>query len=128
VPRQTISTDAAPAPVASYSQAARIGPVLAVAGQVGADPRTGSVTSEQAAAQTEQALCNVAAVLQAAGSSLDDVVRVDTYLTDPADLPAYNDVYSRWFPTSPPARTTVFVGLAPGFKVEITVLAVPDVR
>jgi 2-iminobutanoate/2-iminopropanoate deaminase len=128
VSRHVVATDAAPAPVATYSQAARIGPVLAVAGQVGVDPRTGGVVSDDVAAQTEQALRNVAAVLDAAGSSLDDVVRVDAYLTDPADLPAYNDVYARWFGASPPARTTVFVGLAAGLKVEITVLAVQDTR
>ena len=126
--RQAVSTDSAPAPVAHYSQAARIGSLLAVAGQVGIDPRTGSVVSDDAAVQTEQALHNVAAVLEAAGGSLDDVVRVDAYLTDPADLAAYNDVYARWFDASPPARTTVFVGLVPGFKVEITALAVLDSR
>ena len=54
--------------------------------------------------------------------------RVDAYLTDPADLQAYNDAYSRWFGAAPPARTTVFVGLAPGLRVEITVLAIQDSR
>jgi 2-iminobutanoate/2-iminopropanoate deaminase len=128
VSRRVIATEAAPAPVANYSQAARIGSVLAVAGQVGVDPRTSDVVSDGAAEQTEQTLRNVAAVLDAAGSSLDDVVRVDAYLTDPADLPAYNDVYARWFGAAPPARTTVFVGLPAGLRVEITVLAVQDTR
>jgi 2-iminobutanoate/2-iminopropanoate deaminase len=123
VARETIITDAAPAPVANYSQGARIGSVLAVAGQAGIDPQTGDVGNE-VGAQTDQALRNVQAVLEAAGSSLDDVVRVDAYLTDPADLAAYNMVYARWFQVSPPARTTVFVGLAQGLKVEITALAV----
>jgi 2-iminobutanoate/2-iminopropanoate deaminase len=127
VARETIATEAAPAPVASYSQAARIGPVLAVAGQVGIDPRTNTIAGG-IAAQTEQTLKNVRAVLEAAGSSLDDVVRVDAYLTDLEDLAGYNDVYARWFADSPPARTTVFAGLAPGFKVEITVLAVQEQR
>lgn len=123
--RETITTDAAPTPLASYSQGSRIGPVLAVAGQVGIDPQTGDVDNE-VGAQTDQALRNVQAVLEAAGSSLDDVVRVDAYLTDPADLAAYNKVYARWFQPSPPARTTVFVRLAQGLKVEITALAVRD--
>jgi 2-iminobutanoate/2-iminopropanoate deaminase len=123
--REAIITDAAPAPVASYSQAARVGPVLAVAGQVGVDPRSGELVDD-VSAQTDQALRNVQAVLEAAGSSLDDVVRVDAYLTDPADLAAYNDVYARWFSDAPPARTTVFVRLGHGVRVEITALAVLD--
>jgi 2-iminobutanoate/2-iminopropanoate deaminase len=123
--REAITTDAAPAPVASYSQGARVGSVLAVAGQVGVDPRSGELVDD-VAAQTDQALRNVQAVLEAAGSSLDDVVRVDAYLTDPADLAAYNDVYARWFSEAPPARTTVFVRLGRGVRVEITALAVLD--
>jgi 2-iminobutanoate/2-iminopropanoate deaminase len=123
VVRRTVSTAEAPAPVAAYSQAARVGDVLAVAGQVGVDAR-GSTVVGGVAAQTEQALRNLRAVLTAADATLDDVVRIDAYLADRADLAAYNEVYARWFAADPPARTTVFAGLADGLKVEITALAV----
>jgi 2-iminobutanoate/2-iminopropanoate deaminase len=121
--REVYSTAAAPAPVASYSQACAGGDVLAVAGQVGADP-TGAVVEGGVAGQTEQALRNLEAVLGAAGASLADVVRMDCYLTSFDDLAAFNEVYARWFPApDPPARTTVVVGLAPGLLVEVTALA-----
>ncbi len=121
--RQTIATPHAPAPIASYSQASRIGPVLAVAGQVGVDA-TGTLVGTAVADQTEQALVNLRNVLAAAGASLDDVVRIDAFVADLTDLGSFNDVYARWFPLNPPARTTVVVGLTPGLKVELTALAV----
>lgn len=122
--RQTFRTDAAPQPVASYSQACGKGDVLAVAGQVGVDP-SGAVVEGGVAAQTEQALRNVQAVLEAAGASLADVVRMDCYLTSFDDFAAFNEVYARWFPApDAPTRTTVVVGLAPGLLVEVTALAV----
>ena len=97
--------------------------MLAVAGQVGADP-TGALVGGGVAGQTDRALRNVEAVLGAAGASLADVVRMDCYLTSFDDFGAFNDVYARWFPApDPPARTTVVVGLATGLLVEITALA-----
>jgi 2-iminobutanoate/2-iminopropanoate deaminase len=123
--RETFHTPQAPAPVASYSQACAQGPILAVAGQVGLDPGTGQVAGEDVAAQTEQALRNLGAILDAAGASWDDVVRMDCFVTTTDDLPGFNEVYARWFPApAPPARTTVIVGLAPGLLVELTALAV----
>lgn len=122
--RETFRTTNAPQPVASYSQACRVGDLVAVAGQVGTDPATGEVVGADVGAQTEQALRNVRAVLRAAGCDLEDVLRVDCYLTDPADFAAFNEVYARWFSAEPPARTTVMVGLVAGLKVEITALAV----
>lgn len=122
--RKTFSTSDAPQPVASYSQASQVGDLVAAAGQVGTRPATGEIVSDAVGAQTDQALANVRAVLEAAGCGLDDVLRVDCYLTDPGDLAEFNEVYARWFATEPPARTTVFVGLAAGLKVEITALAV----
>jgi 2-iminobutanoate/2-iminopropanoate deaminase len=122
--RDVYRTDDAPAPVASYSQACGRGAVLAVAGQVGVDP-AGALVDGGVAEQSEQALRNVEAVLRAAGASLDDVVRMDCYLTSYDDFAAFNEVYARWFPApDPPARTTVVAGLAPGLLVEVTALAV----
>ena len=99
--RQTFSTSDAPAPVAQYSQAARVGPVVAVAGQVGIDPGTGAVAGPGVAEQTRQTMANVVAVLQAAGLTLDDVVRMDCYVTDAADVPAFNEAYAAWFLRQP---------------------------
>jgi 2-iminobutanoate/2-iminopropanoate deaminase len=122
--RRIFHVDEAPQPVASYSQACRVGNVIAVAGEVGIDPATGEVVSGGPGPQTEQALRNVEAVLRGAGCALDDVVRVDCYLTSQDSFAAFNEAYARWFPSPAPARTTVIVGLAPGLDVEVTVLAV----
>lgn len=124
MPRQIFSTDAAPPPVAAYSQACRIGNIVSLAGQVGVDPATGQIVPGGVGAQTGQALKNVAEVLAAAGCSLDDVIRMDCFLTSPEHFEAFNEVYARWFPKEPPTRATVIVGLASGLDVEITALAV----
>jgi len=123
--REVFHTDRAPAPVAAYSQACGSGPILSVAGQVGIDPRIGGIVEGGAGPQTEQALRNLDSVLTAAGASLDDVIRMDCYLTTADHLAAFNEVYAGWFPApAPPARTTVIVGLADGLLVEVTALAV----
>lgn len=125
--RRCVHTPDAPAPVARYSQGCRAGDLVAVAGQVGIDPATGDV-ADSVGGETDQALANVRAVLRAAGCDLDDVIRMDCYLAGPEHLAAFNAAYARWFPTDPPARTTVFVGLAPGLAVELTALAVAPGR
>lgn len=119
-------TSDAPRPAGPYSQAARVGAIVAVAGQVGVDPATGSVVSDDVAAQTTQAFRNVAAALTACGCSLDDVVRVDVFLASMDDFQAMNNAYEPVFSPPYPARTTVGVSLAPGLKVELTVLAVRE--
>jgi 2-iminobutanoate/2-iminopropanoate deaminase len=122
--RTAVRTDAAPVPAGPYSQAVRIGDLVAVAGQVGIDPATGALVSDDLGEQVAQTFRNVAACLEASGAGLDDVLRVDVYLTHVADFAAMNSVYGRVFTEPFPARTTVYVGLPPGVKVEITVLAV----
>jgi 2-iminobutanoate/2-iminopropanoate deaminase len=123
--RETFATDAAPAPVAAYSQACAIGPLLAVSGQVGIDPGSGEIVPGGVGAQLAQTLRNVDAVLAAAGASRDDVLRLDCYLTTLDDWAAFNEAYAREFPgPTPPARTTVVVGLGPDLLVEVTALAV----
>lgn len=122
--RKTYTTPDAPAPVAQYSQVARVGPVVAVAGQVGIDAATGRVVGPGVAEQTTQCLANVRAALQAAGLTLDNLVRLDCYVTEAADVAAFNEAYATWFPENAPARTTVIVGLMKGLRVEITALAV----
>lgn len=128
---RVIRTEDAPAPVAGapYSQAiaASAGETVFVSGQVPVDPVTGAVVGEDAAAQTRQALANVAAVLAAAGATLDDVVKSTVYLTDlPGDFAAMNAVYAEAFAGHAPARATVGVAALPlGARVEIEVIARP---
>ncbi|HEY0277151.1 MAG TPA: Rid family detoxifying hydrolase [Solirubrobacterales bacterium] len=124
MPRLTTSTDAAPAPVGPYSQGARVGDVLAVAGQVGIT--AAGVTAEGIAAQTRQAFENIGAILTAAGAGFEDVVQVRVFLVDKGDFAAMNDVYAEFFDSRPPARSTVYVGLPRDLLVEIDVLAVLD--
>jgi len=122
--RIEFKTDLAPSPVAPYSQAVRVGNTIAVAGQAGVDPATAMAVSSDVGAQTAQTFKNIRTILEAASASLDDVVRVDVYLTDLADFAAMNEEYVKVFAKPYPARTTVGVQLPVGLKVEITVLAV----
>ncbi|OLT41150.1 reactive intermediate/imine deaminase [Saccharomonospora sp. CUA-673] len=128
-----ISTERAPQPVANYSQARRKGNIVQVAGQVGIDPaaaESGAVPGG-VGAQTRQVLANIAAILDEAGASLADVVMLRVYLTDPDHFGDMNEVYNAVLDEAVPAeqlpaRTTVYVGLPPGFLVEIDALAVLD--
>ncbi len=122
--REIISTDKAPAAIGPYSQAVKAGNLLFVAGQIGIDPATGQL-QEGIEAQTRQALLNLKAILEAAGASLEQVVRVGVFLQDLKDFQAMNAVYAEFFPQSPPARTTVQVAALPkGALVEIDAIAV----
>ena len=123
--RAIFSTEDAPAPVAAYSQGARIGNVVAVAGQVGMT-REGE-TASGIEAQTRQALDNIAAILAAAGAGLDDILQVRVFLTDKENFGPMNAAYSEYFDAeTAPVRTTVYVGLPRDLLVEIDVLAVLD--
>ena len=117
-------TDQAPKPVASYSQAVRVGSVVSVAGQGGFDPATGQLAGPDVGDQTTQTFKNIAAALGACGATLDDVARVDVYLATLSDFAEMNERYAQVFAAPYPTRTTVGVELPPGMKVEITALAV----
>lgn len=117
-------TDQAPKPVASYSQAVRIGSVVSVAGQAGFDPATGELAGPDVGTQTLRTFKNIEAALAAAGATLDDVIRVDVFLASLSDFAAMNAEYATVFSAPYPTRTTVGVELPPGLKVEITALAV----
>ena len=126
-----IRTDNAPMPVASFAQGVRKGNIVQVAGQVGIDPATGDVVGATVGEQARQTLHNIAAVLEAGGATFDDVVMVRVYLTETTDFAELNRVYgdfiAEWVTEQPyPARTTVYVGLPAGLRVEIDVLAVLD--
>jgi 2-iminobutanoate/2-iminopropanoate deaminase len=122
--KEVISTKAAPAPIGPFSQAIRIPGLVFVSGQVAADPATGALVGASAAEQTERTLRNVEAVLHAAGSSLDRVVKASVFLKDMKDFAAMNEVYGRFFADAHPARTTVQIARLPvDALVEIDVIA-----
>jgi 2-iminobutanoate/2-iminopropanoate deaminase len=122
---RAILTPAAPAPVGPYSQAVVAGGFVFASGQIPLDPATGKLVAGEIEAQTERVLDNLRAVLEAAGSSFDRVVRASVYLVDLAVFPRMNAVYARYFRSDPkPARSTVQVAALPlGAQVEIDVVA-----
>lgn len=120
---EAISTDGSPKPGGAYSQAMRLGDVVAVAGQVGIDPATLS-TLEGVEAQTRQALMNLEAILVAAGGSLQSLVKTTCFLASMEDFAAFNSAYAAVMGDHLPARSTVGVGLVSGFLVEIEGIAV----
>jgi 2-iminobutanoate/2-iminopropanoate deaminase len=126
VSKRVVHTDKAPAPFqgAPYSQGIVHGDLVFVAGQVGLDPGTNQVVEGGIEAQTEQAMKNVSAVLEAAGSSLSNVLKASIFLVDFGDFPAMNEVYARFVGPEFPARATVQIaGLPSGALVEIEVVA-----
>ncbi len=121
--RRQVETNAAPAAIGPYSQAICTDSLVYTAGQVGADPSTG-VLLDGVAAQAEQALRNLAAVLDAAGTGLERVVKTSIFLLDMGDFAAVNEVYARHFTPPYPARSTMaVVALPKGAQVEIEVIA-----
>jgi 2-iminobutanoate/2-iminopropanoate deaminase len=124
VGKNVISTSRAPAAIGPYSQAVSWGGLIFVSGQIPIDPATGQVVGDDAGAQTERVLKNLAAVLEAAGSSLGQVVKTTVYLRDLNDFAKVNEVYARFFSEQPPARATVQVARLPrDVSVEIEVIA-----
>jgi len=122
--KEVVFTERAPKPIGPYSQAIRLGNLLFVSGQIPIDPATNEVAKGGIKEQTERVLENVRAILEAANMTLDDVVMAFVYLSDMADFPQFNEVYSRYFKERPPARVTVAVKSLPrDVKVEIAVIA-----
>ena len=122
--RRVVRTERAPAAIGPYSQAIAADGWLFCSGQVALDPGSGQLVGADVGAQTERALQNLQGVLEKAGSSLQDVVRCTVYLRDMADFAAMNAVYARYFPSEPPARSTVAVaGLPKDARVEIDAIA-----
>jgi 2-iminobutanoate/2-iminopropanoate deaminase len=125
VTRRVIRTDKAPAPFqgAPYSQAIAHGGLVFVSGQLGVDPE-GNLVEGGISAQTEQVMQNLAAILEAAGTSLENVVKATIFLADLGDFQAMNEVYGRHMGGEPPARATFQVAALPsGALVEIEVIA-----
>lgn len=122
--QQVVSTDQAPKAIGPYSQAIRVGDFIFCAGQAGLEPATGVLVKGGIEAETRRVLQNLAAVLQAAGSSLSRVVKTTVFLTNMDDFQKMNAVYAEFFPANPPARSTVQVSRLPKDAcVEIEVVA-----
>ena len=125
--KDAIISDELPAPKGPYSPAIRAGGFVFVSGQGPIDPATGEVVKGDVQQQTRLVLENVHAILGAAGSSLDKVVKTNVYLSDIADFAAMNEVYATFFTAEPPARTTIQAAALPlGIDVEIDVIALAD--
>jgi len=121
---RSISTDRAPKAIGPYSQGIAAGEFLFLSGQVPLDPATGSLVKGRVQEEVARVLENLKAVLEAAGSSLDRVVRTTVFLTDLTDFEAMNEVYGRYFGAIRPARSTVQVSALPrGARIEIDAIA-----
>ena len=122
--RQAIATDQAPKAIGPYSQAITAGSLLYCSGQIPLDPATGALVQGDLAAQTRRVLDNVGAILAAAGTGFDRVVKTTVFLADMNDFAAMNEVYATYFTSPAPARSTVAAaGLPKGARIEIEVIA-----
>jgi 2-iminobutanoate/2-iminopropanoate deaminase len=123
--REVIQTQNAPDGIGPFSQAIRANGFLFIAGQVPVDPQTRAVVGSDLSAQTERVFRNLTAILEAAGGSLEKVVRVGVFLKDLKDFALFNELYARYFPSAPPARTTVEAARLPkDVLVEIDAIAI----
>ncbi|MCB1023569.1 MAG: RidA family protein [Acidobacteria bacterium] len=123
--KEIISTENAPGAIGPYSQAVKTGNLVFVSGQIPIDPATGEFVSDDVAEQTHQVLKNLAAVLEAAGSNLDNVVKTTVFLADMKDFAVMNGVYGEYFANDAPARATVQAAALPkDARVEIDCIAV----
>ncbi|HXZ30891.1 MAG TPA: RidA family protein [Terriglobales bacterium] len=122
--REAISTKDAPLAIGPYSQAIRANGWVFVSGQVAIDPATQRVINGDVAAQTDRVLQNLSAILKAAGSGLEKVLRSTVFLKDMTDFAAMNEVYARYFSANPPARSTIQAARLPkDVLIEIDVIA-----
>lgn len=122
--RQAVATDGAPKAIGPYSQAVTAGNLVFVSGQIPLDPATGEFVPGDVRAQTHRVMRNLSAILEAAGTSLDAVVRCTVYLADMDDFAAMNEVYGSYFAQPAPARATIqAVRLPKDARVEIDVIA-----
>jgi 2-iminobutanoate/2-iminopropanoate deaminase len=122
--RERISTTDAPGAIGPYSQAIATGSLVFCSGQVALEPASGALVEGDVRAQTRRALENLSGVLNAAGSSLAQVVKTTVFLVSMSDFTAMNEVYAEFFPGDPPARSTIAVAELPkGARVEVEAIA-----
>lgn len=123
--REAITASDAPKAIGAYSPAIRAGNLLFISGQIPVDPASGTIVTGDIAAQTEQVMRNLAALLKAAGAGFEHVVRTTVFLADMNEFAGMNEVYGRHVVDPPPARATVQVARLPrDVKVEIDLIAV----
>ena len=122
--REIVFTTKAARPPATYSQAVKAAGLVFVSGTAPNDPATGAITGTTIQEQTRQCLANIAAILEAAGSSLDKIVSITIVLADEEDFAGMNEEYIKWFPSDPPARQGAKLPVrVPGLKVSIAAIA-----
>lgn len=120
--KKIIRTDLAPAPVGPYSQAVQAGSYLFCSGQIAIDPKTNQVFLGNVQEQTEMVMKNIEGVLKASDANWNQIVKTTIFLTDMNDFPKVNEIYGKYFPENPPARSTIAVSALPkGVNVEIEV-------
>lgn len=127
--REVIKTDNAPQAIGPYSQAIKVscGKMIYCSGQIPIDPKTGQVVGQTGAEQCKLVMENIRGLLAAAGSDLSQVIKTTIFLTDLADFAPVNDVYASFFPSNPPARSTVQVSRLPrDVRIEIEVIAIQE--
>ncbi len=123
--KETISTEKAPGAIGPYSQAVKAGNMVFCSGQIPIDPTTGEFVSNNVAEQTHQVLTNLSAVLEAAGTSLNNVVKTTVFLADMNDFTAMNEIYAEFFSDNKPARATMQAARLPrDARVEIDCIAI----
>ena len=119
-----IQAPGAPKAIGPYSTGVRVADLLFCSGQIAMDPATGDLIEGDAVAQTHQIMRNLSAVLEAAGAKFDNVVKTTLFLVDLNDFPRINEAYGKYFPSGPPARSTIQVSALPkGARVEIEAIA-----
>jgi 2-iminobutanoate/2-iminopropanoate deaminase len=122
--RTRLSSERIPPAIGPYSQAIRAGGFIFCSGIVALSPDTGSLVEGDIEAEVRQALDNLSALLEDVGASLEAVVKTTVFLADIADFPLFNDIYAGYFPSDPPARSTVQVAALPlGARIEVEAIA-----
>lgn len=122
--KQIINTDNAPAPIGPYNQSVKVDKMLFVSGQIALDPKTGELNMKDLATETHQVMKNLQAILTAAGSSFNQVVKSSIFLSDMGSFAEINEIYGSYFTSDYPARETVEVAQLPkSVNVEISVIA-----
>jgi 2-iminobutanoate/2-iminopropanoate deaminase len=122
--REIVSTEHGPKAIGPYSQAVKANGFIFISGQIALNPATGQLVEGGIAQQTERVLENLRGIVEASGSSLHKAVKVAVFLKDMNDFAAMNEVYARYFPSAPPARSTVEVARLPrDVRVEIDLIA-----
>jgi len=122
--KKVVFTEKAPKPIGPYSQAVCVNGWLFISGQIPIDPATGEFVKGDFKAQVERVLENIKAIVEAAGGTLDNVVKVTVFLRDITKFAEFNEVYSRYFPSNPPARSAIGVAALPrGAEVEVEAIA-----